>query len=438
MMMMMMMMIPRATLSLLHRKHHIFKFHQFLITYTNNKYSTDKYSTETYSRLLLRETLNANVLATSSSTRVSSGKSTVLIFIDVIKNIIRSIQLTIIFTPLALLYPVSYVAPSAYYRYLTATLEFAGPTFVKLGQWASTRRDIFPAEMCASLFRLHSKTSIGEHVKKIPEYVSSRYHVKSPAIGSGCIARVYEGVDRNSGRRVAIKIKHPNVNESVYRDVRILELVAYVFSKIPTMKWLSLYESAREFSVYMKSQLDLNTEASNLKSFRTLFQDVKDVQFPSVVEHDENVLIMDFVNGSCLSELMKSSGNEKLKRSIARLGLKSFLKMLLKDNMIHGDLHPGNIMYNEQGSITFLDVGLTVQLEREDRDNFLDLFRVVLRGQGREAGRLILERSKENNCEDPELFYDEMESIVNDALSQDGGLRDVRSCSLSFSLSLSV
>jgi aarF domain-containing kinase len=239
---------------------------------------------------------------------------------------------------------------------------------------------------------------------------------------------VYEGVDRNSGRRVAIKIKHPNVNESVYRDVRILELVAYVFSKIPTMKWLSLYESACEFSVYMKSQLDLNTEASNLKSFRTLFQDVKDVQFPSVVEHDENVLIMDFVNGSCLSELMKSSGNEKLKRSIARLGLKSFLKMLLKDNMIHGDLHPGNIMYDEQGSITFLDVGLTVQLEREDRDNFLDLFRVVLRGQGREAGRLILERSKENNCEDPELFYDEMESIVNDALSQDGGLRDVRSC----------
>ena len=93
-------------------------------------------------------------------------------------------------------------------------------------------------------------------------------------------------------------------------------------------------------------------------------------------------------------------------------------------------------MYNEQGSITFLDVGLTVQLEREDRDNFLDLFRVVLRGQGREAGRLILERSKENNCEDPELFYDEMESIVNDALSQDGGLRDVRSCiSLSPTLS---
>lgn len=36
------------------------------------------------------------------------------------------------------------------------TLELAGPAFMKWGQWASTRADIFPPDMCNELARLQS------------------------------------------------------------------------------------------------------------------------------------------------------------------------------------------------------------------------------------------------------------------------------------------
>ena len=36
------------------------------------------------------------------------------------------------------------------------TLELAGPAFMKWGQWASTRADIFPPDMCTELARLQS------------------------------------------------------------------------------------------------------------------------------------------------------------------------------------------------------------------------------------------------------------------------------------------
>lgn len=39
---------------------------------------------------------------------------------------------------------------------LRARLERAGPAFIKWGQWAATRLDLFPPDLCSSLERLHA------------------------------------------------------------------------------------------------------------------------------------------------------------------------------------------------------------------------------------------------------------------------------------------
>ena len=46
------------------------------------------------------------------------------------------------------------IAPGAVRR---RTLEFAGPAFMKWGQWAATRGDIFPPDMCSELAKLQTK-----------------------------------------------------------------------------------------------------------------------------------------------------------------------------------------------------------------------------------------------------------------------------------------
>jgi hypothetical protein len=40
---------------------------------------------------------------------------------------------------------------------LCGTLERAGPAFIKWGQWAATRPDMFPPDMCTELERLQTK-----------------------------------------------------------------------------------------------------------------------------------------------------------------------------------------------------------------------------------------------------------------------------------------
>ncbi|KAG7230933.1 hypothetical protein INR49_024961 [Caranx melampygus] len=117
---------------------------------------------------------------------------------------LRALVLLLKFAPLLLLSPLVLVSTRWASRWLDALLwvtENSGPTFIKLGQWASTRRDIFPQEFCERFSRLHVKVrphswahtkqclrrAFGESWRKVLVFDS-----KEP-VGSGCVAQVYRG-----------------------------------------------------------------------------------------------------------------------------------------------------------------------------------------------------------------------------------------------------
>lgn len=115
---------------------------------------------------------------------------------------VRAVVLLLRFGPLLLLYPMCFVSSalaSAWYEVLLRSTVAAGPTFIKLGQWSSTRRDLFPAEFCDKFSRIHPRVSphpwdytrrslrraFGEHWRSI-------FHIESKEpIGLGCITQVY-------------------------------------------------------------------------------------------------------------------------------------------------------------------------------------------------------------------------------------------------------
>ncbi|XP_026719531.1 uncharacterized aarF domain-containing protein kinase 2, partial [Athene cunicularia] len=105
--------------------------------------------------------------------------------------------------PLLLLYPLSRLWPglgALWLRLLRRAAEAAGPTCVKLGQWASTRRDLFSEAFCDEFSKLHVEVSphpwahtdellrkaFGEDWTGILEFQS-----REP-VGSGCVAQVYK------------------------------------------------------------------------------------------------------------------------------------------------------------------------------------------------------------------------------------------------------
>ncbi len=87
------------------------------------------------------------------------------------------------------------------WRCLLVAIQIAGPAFVKLGQWASTRRDLFSEEFCSILSFLHTRCdphSWGDTVKILSENFGTEWKdklviVDTEPIGSGCVAQVYKG-----------------------------------------------------------------------------------------------------------------------------------------------------------------------------------------------------------------------------------------------------
>jgi aarF domain-containing kinase len=144
---------------------------------------------------------------------------------------------------------------------------------------------------------------------------------------------------------VAIKVLHPRVAPTVHRDIRIMRFFANVINAIPTMEWLSLPDEVDKFAEMMKLQLDLRIEGANLEIFQRNFQDRSTVTFPAPYHEytTRKVLIEEFAHGLPLPDFLER-GAGPYNKELADMGLDAFLHMLLIDNFVHSDLHPGNIM----------------------------------------------------------------------------------------------
>ncbi|XP_062990588.1 uncharacterized aarF domain-containing protein kinase 2 [Elgaria multicarinata webbii] len=117
--------------------------------------------------------------------------------------VIRACILLLKFGPLLWLYPVTYFSPSfmsLWIRLLLKVTESSGPTYIKLGQWASTRRDLFSEEFCDNFSKLHIKVipHPWAYTERLLEKAfgvgwerAFRFESQEP-VGSGCVAQVYK------------------------------------------------------------------------------------------------------------------------------------------------------------------------------------------------------------------------------------------------------
>ncbi|CAH7470589.1 Adck2 [Phodopus roborovskii] len=107
------------------------------------------------------------------------------------------------FFPLLLLYPLTYLAPglsTLWFHLLLKATETSGPTYIKLGQWASTRHDLFSEAFCAQFSKLHVQVAPHPwaHTESLLQQAFGEdwgsllsFDTQEP-VGSGCVAQVYK------------------------------------------------------------------------------------------------------------------------------------------------------------------------------------------------------------------------------------------------------
>ncbi|XVF04068.1 hypothetical protein REPUB_Repub05bG0049300 [Reevesia pubescens] len=370
--------------------------------------------------------------------------SLVFFLLEFVILLFRAIYLVILFSPSVAMAPfvdsLGVEFRKMWLHIVHHTLEKAGPAFIKWGQWAATRPDLFPRDLCAVLAELH--TNAPSHsfsfTKKSVENAFGRKlteifaNFEEEPLASGSIAQVHRATlkYRYPGQQtkpivVAVKVRHPGVGEAIRRDFLIINSIAKISKFIPTLKWLRLDESLQQFAVYMMSQVDLAREAAHLSRFIYNFRSWKDVSFPKPLYPlvHPAVLVETFEHGeSVLHYVDKLEGHEQIKSALAHIGTHALLKMLLIDNFVHADMHPGNILvrlkdnkpshkqlFSSRPHVILLDVGMTAELSRTDRMNLLEFFKAVALRDGRSAAESTLRLSKQQHCPNPKAFIEDVE-----------------------------
>lgn len=288
-------------------------------------------------------------------------------------------------------------------RYIRRALEELGPTFVKMGQLASTRPDLLPPHVTNELELLQDRVPPAdkEQIRAIldrafhaaPEEVFREFDWEP--IASASIGQVHRAV-LHDGEQVAVKIRRPGVVEQIYIDLDIVRrLTRWAERRIAVLRLYNLSELAEEFAETLQFELDYVREAQHVQKFMELFRSDERVVIPRVYPEfsNEEVLTLQFVHGIKIYQALPpfTENSQHSGRELANILTEIMLRQALEWGIFHADPHPGNILLDERGRLVFIDFGMVGQLDERRRLQLLKIITALLRGDVRRIVTLLLE-----------------------------------------------
>jgi len=233
-------------------------------------------------------------------------------------------------------------------RLLKRTLEKSGPIYVKIGQFMANRPDIFGDDISSELASLQTRAEFFEATK--PKEV---YKMDPKPIAAASIAQVHMGTMKD-GRRIAIKIKRPMIDEQMERELSRLESVARLVSLGGFPKALTWF---REFEQGMKDELDFSKEVRNLQMFQEMYSHSKEIRIPRVLPElsGKDHIVMEY-----LPSVSIKTGDRVISENL----MNAFIEQILYMGVVHGDLHAGNLGIHGEYTIVMYDLGNVIMIPK--------------------------------------------------------------------------
>jgi ubiquinone biosynthesis protein len=279
-------------------------------------------------------------------------------------------------------------------------LEDLGPTFVKLGQLASTRSDLLPDSIIQELVKLQdqvppfpsevARSILAEELDMPVEEIFERFDdipVAAASIGQVHLGRL------KSGEEVAVKIQRPDALQTITRDLGILRNLMVLAEK--RWEWARRYQMVRlveEFSKSLLAEMDYSREGRNTEKIALQFQNDAHIFIPQIHWQytSSRVMTMEYVEGVTLSqsERLEESGFDL--QLIAKRFVNAMLHQMFIEGFFHADPHPGNLLVRKDGSLAFLDFGMVGRISEDMKHHLSELIIALMRKNTDSMVRAIL------------------------------------------------
>lgn len=175
------------------------------------------------------------------------------------------------------------------------------------------------------------------------------------SIGQVHAARLHDG------REVAVKIQYPGVDEAIRADLANTELLTTFFSLArtvtPNLTRLDVRALSREVAARIGEEIDYRVEARNQADFAAAYRGHPFIRIPEVVPElsTRRVFTMELVRGRRWAEAVPADAGlrDRWGEAIFRFAFGSLRRL----GLFNADPHPGNYLFGDDGTVTFLDFG---------------------------------------------------------------------------------
>lgn len=268
--------------------------------------------------------------------------------------------------------------------------EELGLTFIKIGQILSMRYDLLSEDDCSELQQLLDNVNplswstvqgiLKKNYQKPLDKIFSS--IEERPLASASVSQVHRAVLLD-GRKVVIKVKRPQVDKMMKKDIAIMRALAKLAEiLVPYLRRIKLKRLVNYFESSLLKDIDFVREADNVQAVYDQYefcreQKVRDdlgVGFFPRPHHEwctDEVLVMDYIDGISLNRADEFKNNpaydpQKSIKTYAVAGLRNI--MLSEEYVFQSDPHLSNILVLPHGDASSVDCGLMESMTKEQSE----------------------------------------------------------------------
>ena len=262
---------------------------------------------------------------------------------------------------------------------LCNSIQEMGTSFIKLGQFLSTRPDIIGEKLSINLEKLQDRVEPFD-TQKAKSILKKNIGVDnfnlilnfSDPVAAASIAQVHKAQINDNGvvKDVAIKILRPNIKKIFNEQIDAIMLFAYIIeSLVKKSQRLRLVEVVFLLKQITNHEMDLRFEAAAANEFAENTKNDVGFKVPNIYWNftSEEVLTLDWIDGVSIREKKDLIDNKININAIATDVIQHFLRHAVRDGFFHADMHQGNLFVNDNGQIIPVDFGIMGRIDKLNR-----------------------------------------------------------------------
>ena len=312
----------------------------------------------------------------------------------------------------------------AHYSFMIRKITSINILFIKFMQWVSTENLSHEIQELIRTFADDVEYTIDDlDYYGMDELITFIKHtnnddliINQTPINAGTIAIIYEGT--MNGKNIILKQMRKNIQSELDTSIELLEFITQLCKYIPYINNFRLHDIIRLNKQSIINQSDFKNEVLNMKQYKKNFEGFDDIIIPNCYEYITNefpiFIIMERINGRKVQELHV---DELPSYCITFNNI--LVESLISRNIVHADLHIGNIFFMEDNKIGVIDFGHILYINDELSKKICKFYKFLFNRQTKKLATFIVNEAIEYNqanCSDEEyeiLLSSRKQIVIN-------------------------